>query len=148
MSPINATFNLRPRADCMGAFVECGKVLKNVCSGRARSDGQPAGRASSDCCAKGRPGERSFQGTVSSLTDMIARGESLDPFEVQGKAVQQGCTRAESQGTAWRRYRRPARAFHDVEARSEAKLAQLGSRLIDGFAKRMARISSYAAVSS
>lgn len=109
-------------------------VLKECVPGAQEVTGTPEDGFDAVVVQKVGPVKATFKGTVT-LSDMVA-GESLT-LSGEGKGGAAGFAkggarvRLEDSATG-------TRLIYDVEAKVGGKLAQLGSRIVDGFAKKMA----------
>ena len=110
------------------------EVLKECVSGAQEVTGTPEAGFEAVVVQKVGPVKATFKGTVT-LSDMV-EGESLT-LTGEGKGGAAGFAkggadvRLEESETG-------TRLIYDVEAKVGGKLAQLGSRIVDGFAKKMA----------
>jgi carbon monoxide dehydrogenase subunit G len=110
------------------------KVLKECVPGAQEVSGTPEGGFEATVVQKVGPVKATFKGVVT-LTDMVEK-ESLR-LDGEGKGGAAGFAKGgadvrleEAEGGT--------RLSYDVEAKVGGKLAQLGSRIVDGFAKKMA----------
>ncbi len=122
-----------PRSDVWAALLSA-DVLKECVPGCTEMAGNPTDGFEATVVQKVGPVKATFKGAVS-LTDRI-EGQSLT-LSGEGKGGAAGFAKGGAKvrlddiegGT---------RLSYDVEAHVGGKLAQLGSRIIDGFAKKMA----------
>jgi len=122
-----------PRAEVWAALLSA-EVLKECVPGAQEVTGSPEEGFEATVVQKVGPVKATFKGQVS-LTDMI-EGESLT-LSGEGKGGAAGFAKGEAK-VRLEDIEGGTRLIYDVEAKVGGKLAQLGSRLIDGFAKRMA----------
>ena len=111
------------------------EVLKSAIPGCEELTGSPERRLRGDGEAEGRPGQRHLPRPRPALRHRAARRATPSP--AKARAAPPASPRAPP------RWRSPTASggtllSYDVTASVGGKLAQLGSRLIDGFAKKMA----------
>lgn len=111
------------------------EVLKNCVPGAQEVTGNPQDGYEATVVQKVGPVKATFKGQVT-MSDMVENEKLTITGEGKGGAAgfakggaEVTLTQTESGGTL---------LSYDVEAKVGGKLAQLGSRLIDGFAKKMA----------
>jgi carbon monoxide dehydrogenase subunit G len=122
-----------PRAEVWAALLSA-DVLKECVPGAQEVTGSPEEGFEATVVQKVGPVKATFKGQVS-LTDMVD-GESLT-LSGEGKGGAAGFAKGEAK-VRLEDIPEGTRLIYDVEAKVGGKLAQLGSRLIDGFAKKMA----------
>jgi len=110
------------------------EVLKECVPGTQELTGSPEDGFAAVVTQKVGPVKATFKGTVT-LTEMI-EPESLT-LSGEGKGGAAGFAKG-SADVRLESIDEGTRLHYDVEAKVGGKLAQLGSRLIDGFAKKMA----------
>lgn len=122
-----------PRAEVWAALLSA-DVLKDCVPGAQEVTGSPEEGFEATVVQKVGPVKATFKGQVT-LTDMV-EGESLT-LSGEGKGGAAGFAKGEAK-VRLEEIPEGTRLIYDVEAKVGGKLAQLGSRLIDGFAKKMA----------
>ncbi|MEI4196754.1 CoxG family protein [Roseovarius sp. E0-M6] len=110
------------------------EVLKECVPGAQEVSGTPEEGFDAVVTQKVGPVKATFKGRVL-LTDMVAP-ESLT-LSGEGKGGAAGFAKGEADVTL-EETEGGTRLVYDVEAKVGGKLAQLGSRIVDGFAKKMA----------
>ncbi len=121
------------RADVWSALLSA-DVLKDCVPGAQEVTGSPEEGFEATVVQKVGPVKATFKGQVT-LTDMV-EGESLT-LSGEGKGGAAGFAKGEAK-VRLEDIPEGTRLFYEVEAKVGGKLAQLGSRLIDGFSKKMA----------
>lgn len=121
------------RADVWAALLSP-EVLKACVPGAQEVTGTPEDGFEAVVVQKVGPVKATFKGQVS-LSDMI-EGQSLT-LSGEGKGGAAGFAKGGAK-VVLEEIPEGTRLIYDVEAKVGGKLAQLGSRLIDGFAKKMA----------
>lgn len=121
------------RADVWAALLSA-DVLKDCVPGAQEVTGSPEEGFEATVVQKVGPVKATFKGQVT-LTDMV-EGESLT-LSGEGKGGAAGFAKGEAK-VRLEDIAEGTRLFYEVEAKVGGKLAQLGSRLIDGFSKKMA----------
>ena len=122
-----------PRSAVWAALLSA-DVLKDCVPGAQEVTGNPTDGFEATVVQKVGPVKATFKGQVT-LTDMV-EGESLT-LSGEGKGGAAGFAKGEAK-VRLEDIPEGTRLIYDVEAKVGGKLAQLGSRLIDGFAKKMA----------
>ena len=122
-----------PRSDVWAAILDA-EVLKACVPGCQEMAGSPEDGFTATVVQKVGPVKATFKGSVS-LEDMVAP-ESVT-ITGEGKGGAAGFAKG---GAKIRLEEQDAQTVlhYEVEAKVGGKLAQLGSRIIDGFAKKMA----------
>ena len=110
------------------------EVLKQCVPGCTEMSGSAEEGFEATVVQKVGPVKATFQGTVS-LSDMVP-GQSLK-LSGEGKGGAAGFAKGGADVTL-KKVEGGTELHYDVEAKVGGKLAQLGSRIIDGFAKKMA----------
>ncbi|QFU09110.1 Carbon monoxide dehydrogenase subunit G (CoxG) [Rhodobacteraceae bacterium THAF1] len=123
-----------PRADVWAALLDK-DVLKDCVPGCTEMDGNPQDGFEATVVQKVGPVKATFKGAVN-LTDMN-EPESLH-LQGEGKGGAAGFAKGGAKCVLSEEGPNQTRLDYDVEAKVGGKLAQLGSRIIDGFAKKMA----------
>ncbi|MBA83422.1 CoxG family protein [Thalassobius sp. S69A] len=126
---------IRADRDTVWAALLSPEVLKECVSGAQEVTGSPEEGFAATVVQKVGPVKATFKGTVT-LSDMI-QGESLT-LSGEGKGGAAGFARGGARVTLADVDEGATRLTYAVEAKVGGKLAQLGSRLIDSFAKKMA----------
>lgn len=122
-----------PRSEVWAALLSA-DVLKDCVPGAQEVTGSPEEGFEATVVQKVGPVKATFKGQVT-LTDMVEE-ESLT-LSGEGKGGAAGFAKGEAK-VRLEDIAEGTRLIYDVEAKVGGKLAQLGSRLIDGFAKKMA----------
>ncbi|MFU8881369.1 MAG: CoxG family protein [Rhodobacterales bacterium] len=122
-----------PRSEVWAALLSA-DVLKECVPGAQEVTGNPDDGFEAVVVQKVGPVKATFKGQVS-LTDMV-EGQSLT-LSGEGKGGAAGFAKGEAK-VQLEDIPEGTRLIYEVEAKVGGKLAQLGSRLIDGFAKKMA----------
>ncbi|MTH98606.1 carbon monoxide dehydrogenase [Roseibium sp. RKSG952] len=123
-----------PPADVYAALLDP-EVLKACVSGTQEISGNPADGYEATVVQKVGPVKATFKGTVT-MSDMV-EGERLT-IAGEGKGGAAGFAKGSANVTLSPSEGGGTVLAYDVDAKVGGKLAQLGSRLIDGFAKKMA----------
>ena len=123
-----------PRAEVWAALLDK-DVLKDCVPGCTEMDGNPQDGFQATVVQKVGPVKATFKGDVT-LTDMN-EPESLH-LQGEGKGGAAGFAKGGAKCVLSDEGEGQTRLDYDVEAKVGGKLAQLGSRIIDGFAKKMA----------
>ena len=123
-----------PRNEVWAALLDK-DVLKDCVPGCTEMEGNPQDGFNATVVQKVGPVKATFKGEVS-LTDMN-EPESLH-LQGEGKGGAAGFAKGGAKCTLTEEGANQTRLDDDVEAKVGGKLAQLGSRIIDGFAKKMA----------
>lgn len=110
------------------------EVLKECVPGAQEVTGTPEDGFEATVVQKVGPVKATFKGAVT-LSDMV-EGESLT-LSGEGKGGAAGFAKGGAK-VVLEEIEGGTRLIYDVEAKVGGKLAQLGSRIIDGFAKKMA----------
>lgn len=111
------------------------EVLKACVPGAQEVSGNPADGYEATVVQKVGPVKATFKGTVT-MSDMV-EGQSLT-IAGEGKGGAAGFAKGSASVTFSASDGGGTVLAYDVDAKVGGKLAQLGSRLIDGFAKKMA----------
>lgn len=111
------------------------EVLKECVPGCKEMSGTPEDGFEATVVQKVGPVKATFKGAVS-FSDIVA-GEALT-LTGEGKGGAAGFAKGGAKVTLEDLPEGGTRLSYDVEAKVGGKLAQLGSRIIDGFAKKMA----------
>lgn len=121
--------------DTVWAALLSPEVLKECVSGAQEVTGSPEEGFEATVVQKVGPVKATFKGTVT-LSDII-EGESLT-LSGEGKGGAAGFAKGGAQVSLSDAEDGATRLTYEVDAKVGGKLAQLGSRLIDSFAKKMA----------
>ncbi|WP_170343069.1 CoxG family protein [Ruegeria arenilitoris] len=111
------------------------EVLKNCVPGAQEVSGNPMDGYEATVVQKVGPVKATFKGTVT-MSDMV-EGQNLT-IAGEGKGGAAGFAKGSASVTFSASDNGGTVLAYDVDAKVGGKLAQLGSRLIDGFAKKMA----------
>lgn len=120
--------------DAVWAALLDAEVLKACVPGCSEMSGSPESGFEATVTQKVGPVKATFKGMVT-LSDMVAP-QSLT-LEGEGKGGAAGFAKGGAKVTL-EEIPGGTRLSYDVEAKVGGKLAQLGSRIVDGFAKKMA----------